>query len=161
MGAPYGTVDQKKGNYRSTDYTAKSKEREYYGGADKFQQFLSDELIPFIESTYRSRADRRIIFGQSIGGQFVLYTALTDPTVFWGHIASNPALHRNLPFFLEDHVKSVPQEKRPRLFVANGSMNDARFQVPALKWVDYWVGRDEKPWLLKTMILDAHGVLST
>ena len=160
VGISYGTADQKNGNYRNTDYTAKSKEREYYGGADKFQQFLSDELIPYIESTYRSRADRRIIFGQSIGGQFVLYMALTDSTVFWGHIASNPALHRNLPFFLEDHVKSVPQEKRPRLFVANGSKNDARFQVPALKWVDYWVGRDEKPWLLKTMILDGESHMS-
>lgn len=63
VGISYGTADPRKGNYRSTDYTAKSKEREYYGGAVKFQQFLSDELIPYIESTYRSRADRRVIFG--------------------------------------------------------------------------------------------------
>ena len=160
VGISYGTVDPKKGNFRSTDYTAKSKEREYYGGAAKFQQFLSDELIPYIESTYRSRAERRIIFGQSIGGQFVLYTALTDPTLFWGHIASNPALHRNLPFFLEDHAKRDPLQKRSSLFVSNGSMNDARFQVPALKWADYWVGREEKPWLLKTMILEGESHMS-
>jgi predicted alpha/beta superfamily hydrolase len=160
VGISYGTVDPKNGNFRGTDYTAKSKEREYYGGAAKFQQFLVDELIPYIESTYRSRADRRIIFGQSIGGQFVLYTALTDPTLFWGHIASNPALHRNLPFFLQDHAESVPLAKRSRLFVANGSMNDARFQVPALEWIDYWVGRGEKPWMLKTMILEGESHMS-
>ena len=160
VGISYGTVDPKKGNLRGTDYTAKSKERAYYGGASKFQQFLVDELIPYIESTYRSRAERRIIFGQSIGGQFVLYTALTDPTLFWGHIASNPAVHRNLPFFLQDHAESIPLTKRSRLFVANGSLNDPRFQVPALEWIDYWVGRDEKPWLLKTMILEGESHMS-
>jgi predicted alpha/beta superfamily hydrolase len=40
---------------------------------------------------------------QGLGGQFVLYTALTRPDLFWGHIASNPALHRNLPFYPENH----------------------------------------------------------
>ena len=160
VGISYGTNNFVEGNYRSTDYTAKSRERDYWGGAEKFQLFLSDELIPYIEGTYRSRADRRVIFGQSIGGQFVLYTALTRPDLFWGHIASNPALHRNLPFFLEKHAEPASAGERPRLFVASGSLDDPRYRVPALKWIDHWSGSDDNPWQLKTMNLDGHSHMS-
>ena len=156
VGISYGTNNFEEGNYRSTDYTAKSQERDYWGGAEKFQMFLGDELLPYIEETYRSRADRRVIFGQSIGGQFVLYTALTRPDLFWGHVASNPALHRNLPFFLEKHAQTTSAGERPRLFVASGSLDDPRYRVPALKWIDHWSSRDGNPWQLKTMNLDGH-----
>ena len=84
VGISYGSDNLDGGNYRSTDYTAKSPERDYWGGAGQFQKFLSEELLPFIEGSYPSRSDRRVIFGQSIGGQFVLYTALTKPNLFWG-----------------------------------------------------------------------------
>ena len=34
---------------------APSDEREHYGGAKDFQTFLGDELIPFIEASYREQ----------------------------------------------------------------------------------------------------------
>ena len=160
VGISYGSSSFEGGNYRSTDYTAKSAERDYWGGAQEFQQFLSDELLPLIEDTYRSRADRRVIFGQSLGGQFVLYTALTRPNMFWGHIASNPALHRNLPFFLQKHAKPAPAPERSRLFVGSGTLDDPRFRGPAVEWIEHWSGRDDNPWLLRTMDLDGHTHMS-
>ena len=160
VGISYGSDSFEEGNYRSTDYTAASSERDYWGGAGKFQSFLSDELLPFIEKTYRSDADRRVIFGQSLGGQFVLYTALTRPDLFWGHIASNPALHRNLPFFLQIHGKAERTGEQPRLFVASGSRDDPRFRVPALEWIEHWSNNDDNPWRLKTMDLEGHTHMS-
>lgn len=160
VGISYGTLNFEEGNYRSSDYTAKSPERDYWGGADKFQKFLGDELFPFIEESYRSNADRRVIFGHSLGGQFVLYTALTKPSQFWGHIASNPALHRNLPFFLEKHADVSSADERSKLFVGSGSMDEPRFRVPTLEWINYWSGKDKKPWRLKTMTLDGHSHMS-
>ena len=146
--------------HRATDYTAKSSERDYWGGAEKFQHFLSDELLPLIERTYRSRADRRVIFGQSIGGQFVLYTALTMPDLFWGHIASNPALHRNLPFFLQTYGKAASAGEQSKLFVGSGSLDDPGYRVPTLEWIEHWSNNDDNPWQLKTMILDGHSHMS-
>lgn len=160
VGISYGSANFEDGNYRATDYTAKSSERDYWGGAEKFQHFLSDELLPLIERTYRSRADRRVIFGQSIGGQFVLYTALTMPDLFWGHIASNPALHRNLPFFLQTYGKGASARKQSKLFVGSGSLDDPRFRVPALEWIEHWNNNDDNPWQLKTMNLDGHSHMS-
>ena len=105
----YGSRNFGTGNHRGHDFTAPSAEREHYGGAADFQTFLLDELLPYIEHNYRSASDRRVIFGQSLGGQFVLFTAQTKPSLFWGYIASNPALHRNLAFFLEPIV-AAPTE---------------------------------------------------
>jgi predicted alpha/beta superfamily hydrolase len=160
VGISYGSDSYEEGNYRATDYTATSSERDYWGGADKFQRFLSDELLPFIEKSYRSRADRRVIFGQSIGGQFVLYTALTKPDLFWGHVASNPALHRNLPFFLRYHGKVEIAGEQSRLFVGSGSRDDPRFRVPTLEWIEHWSDNGDGPWQLKTMNLEGHTHMS-
>ncbi|MDH3429857.1 MAG: alpha/beta hydrolase-fold protein [Gammaproteobacteria bacterium] len=156
----YGSSDYENGNDRSHDYTAPSDEREYWGGAEEFQDFLGSELLPFIESTYRSRSDRRIIFGQSIGGQFILYTALTQPTLFWGHIASNPALHRNLPFFLRLHAETPPADRGSHLYVGSGSEDDPRFREPAMEWISHWTGLKEKPWRLRAETLDGHSHFS-
>jgi predicted alpha/beta superfamily hydrolase len=160
VGISYGSDTFEGGNYRSTDYTAPSTERDYWGGAGSFQDFLGNNLLPFIESEYRSNTSRRVIFGQSIGGQFVLFTALTKPNLFWGHIASNPALHRNLPFYLQKHADAAADQERPRLFVGDGTLNDAQFREPSLKWIDYWTAQSDKPWQLKTVNLDGHSHMS-
>ena len=65
VGISYGSDTLEGGNYRSTDFTAPSDEREYWGGAASYQTFLADELFPIIESGYRSDEERRVIFGQS------------------------------------------------------------------------------------------------
>lgn len=159
VGIAYGSDNFEGGNYRSTDYTAPSTERDYWGGAGTFQQFLKDELMPMIETNYRSANDRRLVFGQSLGGQFVLYTAQTDPDLFWGHIASNPALHRNLQFFLEDR-DYAGASGASRLFVASATGDEPRFRQPAFEWMRHWNGAVEKPWQLRTIDLEGHSHMS-
>ncbi len=156
VGISYGSDSFEGGNYRSTDYTAPSAERDYWGGAEKFQQFLVDELTPLIETGYRSDADRRVIFGHSLGGQFVLYTALTRPQFFWGHIASNPALHRNLPFFMRKYEGSMSAAVDSGLFVASATKDEPRFRGPAMAWIEQWSGSVDKPWQLRTVDLEGH-----
>lgn len=160
VGISYGSEDYREGNYRSTDYTAPSAERDFWGGAEKFQRFLGTELQPMIEKSYRSRADRRVIFGQSLGGQFVIYTAFTQPDLFWGHVASNPALHRNLPFFLQPPTTSASANERSKLFVGSGTNDSPRFREPAVQWIAHWDGRADLPWELKTVDLDGHSHMS-
>lgn len=159
VGISYGTDDFRQGNNRSTDYTAASAEREHWGGAAKFQQALAAEILPLIESTYRAREDRGILFGQSIGGQFVLYAALTEPHLFWGYIASNPALHRNLPYFLDRH-DDPEVTVDARVFVASGSEDDATFREPALQWMRHWTSIEQPPWPLCAADLAGHSHFS-
>ncbi len=153
VGISYGAATFEQGNQRSTDYTAASAERDFWGGAEEFQEVLEDELLPLIETTYRSDPQHRVIFGQSMGGQFVLYTALTKAKLFFGHISSNPALHRNLSFFLEWQGQADMPETNSRLFVSSGEHDDPRFRVPALAWIQHWQNTAVKPWHLQTRTL--------
>ena len=160
VGISYGGATFEDGNYRSTDFTAPSAERDFWGGATVFQQVLQHEVFPLIEGEYRSNADRRIIFGQSLGGQFVLFNALSRPELFFGHIASNPALHRNLPFFIQWQGQDPMPENASRLFVSSGENDAERFRVPALEWIEYWQVTPQKPWRLETRTLDQHSHFS-
>jgi predicted alpha/beta superfamily hydrolase len=154
VGISYGTDDWQNGNDRSRDYTAPTDEREFWGGAADFQGFLREELIPFIEREYRSDAARRIVFGQSLGGQFVLYTAQTEPGLFWGHIASNAALHRNLPLFLD--MRPGKPRGESYLFVGDATEDAARFHEPRQKWIRHWTAQPDLPWHLRVERLEGH-----
>ena len=160
VGISYAADTFKEGNYRSTDFTAPSEERDFWGGAPVFQGILRDELLPLIENTYRADPTKRVIFGHSLGGQFVLYTALTHPKLFYGHIASNPALHRNLPFFLEWQGKTDSPVNVSRLFVASGELDNARFREPTLNWISHWQAETARPWILETRTLAGQTHLS-
>jgi predicted alpha/beta superfamily hydrolase len=151
VGISYGTDEREAGNQRSRDFTALSKEREYWGGAGKFSDFFRSTLFPLVEKTYGSDPNKRIVFGQSLGGQYALYAAQAETGLFWGHIASNPALHRNLEYFL----KTQPvKEKRVRLYVSSGSNDEPAFFKPAQDWVKHWSQQTVPEWSLKTEILE-------
>jgi len=161
VGLSYGSDTFEGGNFRSSDYTAPSKEREWWGKAPEFHSVLKSELLPMIESEYPSDPGRRIVFGQSLGGQFVLFSALTKPELFWGHIASNPALHRNLDYFLDWKGTGDASREATRLFVTEAEFDDPVFREPAMEWFKYWSkpGR-EKPFVLEFRTLGGHSHLS-
>ena len=160
VGISYGADTFKEGNWRSTDFTAPSKERDFWGGASVFQAVLQDELIPMTEEMYRSDPEQRILFGHSLGGQFVLFNALSRPGLFSGHIASNPALHRNLPFFLSWHGEKEFTQPLSRLFVSSGEYDDPVFREPALEWIEHWQTATPRPWVLETRTLAGQSHLS-
>ena len=160
VGISYGADTFKEGNWRSTDFTAPSKERDFWGGASVFQTVLQEELIPMIEGSYRSDPEQRILFGHSLGGQFVLFNALSRPGLFSGHVASNPALHRNLPFFLSWHGENEFTHPGSRLFVSSGEYDDPVFREPALEWMEHWQSAATRPWILETRTLAGQSHLS-
>ena len=161
VGISYGSDTFDGGNFRSSDFTAPTQDRAWWGKAPVFQSVLERELMPMIEARYPSDSGQRIIFGQSLGGQFVLYSTLTRPDLFWGHIASNPALHRNLNYFLGWKGAGEMPRDATRLFLAQGELEDLRFKAPATEWIEYWSapGR-EKPFLLEVRVLAGHTHLS-
>ena len=126
----------------------------------RFQAMLVDELLPWVESHFPADPRRRILFGQSLGGQFVLYSALTRPALFWGHLASNPALHRNVEFFLSWRGEGAAPVGAARLFVSVGELDDARFGEPSTQWVDHWSRQPAAPFVLETRTLAGQTHLS-
>ena len=70
------------------------------GGADRFLDFLEKELVPHVESVYRT-APYRIFAGHSAGGNFALHAMRVRPDLFQAVIAVSPWLvwdnRRGLP----------------------------------------------------------------
>jgi predicted alpha/beta superfamily hydrolase len=64
------------------------------GGAASFRKFLSDELVPYIDATYRTDPFR-ILVGHSLAGLFALETLSRNPGLFQATIALSPSLYWN------------------------------------------------------------------
>jgi tetratricopeptide (TPR) repeat protein len=64
------------------------------GGAETFRRFLSSELIPYIDASYRTHPFR-ILVGHSLGGLFAVETLSRSPDLFQTTIALSPSLYRN------------------------------------------------------------------
>ena len=92
------------------------------GGADKFLDFIQTELMPEIQSRYRT-APYRVFAGHSFGGLFAIHTLATRPDLFNAYIAVSPSLQwddgstlREAQAFLAAH-----KELNKRLFVSLAS----------------------------------------
>jgi predicted alpha/beta superfamily hydrolase len=64
------------------------------GGADKFVSFLETELIPYVDSHYRTNGTRTII-GQSLGGLLATKVLLEKPRLFDQYVIVSPSLWWN------------------------------------------------------------------
>ncbi len=157
VGISYGTDDWQKGNKRSTDYTLPAKDRAHYGGAEKFHRFLSKELLPWVEANFPSDPQQRVLFGHSIGGQFVLYNAMFQPDTFAGLIASNPAIHRNVETFMQPLAQ---QTAKPKLFILQADNDEDRFKLPRLKWLKHWQDQAHH-WQQKVVTKQGHNHMSS
>jgi predicted alpha/beta superfamily hydrolase len=64
----------------------------FSGEGVKFAQFLREELIPFIDSNYRTKDKDRTIVGHSLGGLFGTFMLFTQTEVFQRYILVSPSL---------------------------------------------------------------------
>jgi predicted alpha/beta superfamily hydrolase len=114
-------------NHREVDFGSR---------AADFERFLSTELIPSVERRVRGDSMRRILVGQSFGANFALYSAFTDPDLFWARIASNPSarMHQEL-------LAGVPSRSSRhdlQLILVSGTANNAEGRKVALGWSSKW-----------------------
>lgn len=128
VGIGYGSLlSSEEENMRERDYTiSKFRDREDSGGGKNFLNFLKSELIPYIDSEYRSKPDERIINGYSLGGLFVIYAFLNEYNLFNGSIAGSPYLSSDIEHLREQLKKSSEHLKNSnsRLFISYGSLED-------------------------------------
>jgi uncharacterized protein len=143
VGIAYGSFDPAI-NRRDVDFTL--------AGAAAFQSFLKTELIPSVERRYRADPARRILFGQARGGFFVLYSALTDPDLFWGRIASNLSSDPDRGLFSGPPPAAVRTDLR--LIIASGSRDRPYTRARALAWARAWEHRAGAPWAVRLITIE-------
>jgi predicted alpha/beta superfamily hydrolase len=80
---------------RVRDFTFRKSERDpESGGGNMFLSFIKNELIPYIDKSYRTN-DIRILEGHSLGGLFAATILLEHPHLFSNYIIMSPALWWN------------------------------------------------------------------
>ncbi len=152
VGIAYGSFDPSI-NKRDRDFVAPADGVDpETAGAPAFQQFLEDELIPTVESKYRADPMRRVLFGQSLGGSFVLYSAFTNPDLFWGRIAVNPSFKHSGERYFSDGPQ--PRRSDLTLVVTSGTHDRPALREGALRWFKRWDGATAAPWAVKTINIE-------
>lgn len=61
------------------------------GGSATFMKFIGEELIPFIDSNYRT-LDARLLIGQSLGGLFAAEVLMKKPELFHAYMIISPSV---------------------------------------------------------------------
>jgi predicted alpha/beta superfamily hydrolase len=99
---------------RSRDYTPSyvanggygPKYQAVSGGGPSFREFISNELVPFVEANFRASRDRYLV-GHSYGGLFSTWVALTTHALFRGYVIVSPSLWYDdgAIFETEQHVR--------------------------------------------------------
>ncbi len=87
-------------------------------GKERYEDFLVQEFLPFIEKRYRASPGRanRAISGISMGGYGALHLAFRHPQLFSAVSAHSAALIEKLPVFLGGAAPQSGQPNRARIF---------------------------------------------
>jgi uncharacterized protein len=152
VGIAYGSFDPAI-NRRDYDFSAPAVDaKANQGGAPAFHAFVKKELLPTIESRFRTDPERRILYGNSRGGYFVLWSAFTDPDLFWGRIVSNPSLDPGRELFFSQPAKA--RKKDLGLIFSSGTRDRPLTRNNALAFAEAWQGKDGLPWRLNLQTIE-------
>jgi predicted alpha/beta superfamily hydrolase len=152
VGISYGSFDPAI-NKRDIDFNAPAADaKPGEDGAPRFLKFLKSELIPKVENQFRANASKRVLVGQSRAGYFVLWSALEDPDLFWGRIASNPALTPGRARFFEAAASHT--KKDLKVAIASGTRDTELRQRNATEWGTTWSSRADAPWAVNLIKLE-------
>ena len=123
IGYPGGVAEMSNKRGRDMNPPEGSKGEINPRGAADFYSFLSDDLIPWVESNYRAAPTDRTLLGASRGGVFVLSTLFLHPETFRRYVAISPVIEPPIAEYLERYSA---RENRPqaRLFLSAGSSGD-------------------------------------
>ena len=99
------------------------------GGGKLFTEFLSNELIPYIDSAYRTKIRENTIIGHSLGGYYVFYnmfaSAVEGKPMFKNYIAGSPFVINDKYLVDLEQTLSAKTDSLPvKLFMCFGTIGD-------------------------------------
>lgn len=127
VGITWGGKNPNPDSLRVRDFTpTKVKQAPQSGGAPEFLSFLRGELIPFIDSKFRTLWNDRTLMGSSLGGLFTLYAMFQDSGYFNRYALTSPALRWDNGVIGLYEKQYAERNLRPsaRLFMGIGELED-------------------------------------
>ncbi|HEY0784428.1 MAG TPA: alpha/beta hydrolase-fold protein, partial [Acidobacteriaceae bacterium] len=121
------------GERRLAEYTHSVDAKQGGGEADCYGMLLVEELLPFINSTFRTRtgAEQTGLGGSSLGGLVSLYLGLRYPEVFGRLAVLSPSVWWDKRSILRVVAKLGKPERRARIWLDAGDAEGPRTQKDA------------------------------
>lgn len=120
---------------RDRDYTfPQASPRDSFGisgGADKFLDFIKNELVPFIDKNYRTITYNRTLMGHSLGGYFTIYALEQDmhdnTSLFNNYVTASPSFHYANNYLIKQfqNTSSNRNTNKQTLFLTFGAKEDS------------------------------------
>jgi predicted alpha/beta superfamily hydrolase len=132
------------------------------GNGPNFLAFIKKELIPFIESKYRTKNGDRTLMGASFGGLFTLYALFTETELFNRYVLTSPALgwDNEIISSYEKDYRAKTIELPARVYVAVGEL-EGKLVDDLERFVNHLKARNYKGLELQTRILGNMGHSAT
>ena len=129
--------------------------------SDLFLKFFREELMPFIDRTYRT-CGYNILSGHSVAGLFTTYALFTQPDLFSAGIASSPGFYAQGQYWLKNIDKMFQADSlaHKSLFLTVGR-KEQDFWLSAFTELEEWMGsKDLKGLAWKSAWFDGHDHMS-
>lgn len=123
------------------------------GGALQFSRFLSDELFPLVEDSYRVTSGDRALYGHSYGGLFGSWVLLHRPQLFRRYLLLSPSLWFDDQRLLAEVETADPQIPPTRLYMASGRL-EPRIDDLQVEFVDLLRRRNRSDVDIYSEVLD-------
>ncbi|MGB3076346.1 MAG: alpha/beta hydrolase-fold protein [Chitinophagales bacterium] len=108
------------------------------GGANQFLRFFENELLPYIDTTYRTDKSNRTIMGHSLGGYFALFMLLTElkdkTNYFKNFVAASPSLDYYHQYLLQQfqNITEIENAKRSVLLTTGEKEKEEKVESNAI-----------------------------
>lgn len=109
----------------------KVQEKFQFGQANNHLDFIRNEVISYVESTYRTDPNSRTYFGYSMSGEFGAYILLTQPDTFNNYILGSPSIKNEVAYLTELNTKFGSYDRsnknssmKANVFISYGSLEE-------------------------------------
>jgi len=125
------------------------------GGAPLYLEFLSDELIPFIESTFPADSSTRMLTGYSLGGLLGMYVLFQKPELFDKYFIGSPSIHYadDITFEYEGRYARQHSDLHAEVFLTAGALEE-RTSKNVMRMEELLLSRNYPNLIMNTVIFE-------
>lgn len=115
-------------DYEITEYSNPEAQARMQGGqVSHYLDFIRNEVIPYVDTKYRTIPNERSYFGYSLGGAFGAYTLFAQPDTFKNYILGSPAFRQTSLKYIDEFEEKTAlgqEEMNVNVFVSLGELEE-------------------------------------
>lgn len=133
-----------------------------HGGFERFQRYIKEELMPWVDKNYRTHP-YNILVGHSFGGLFAVQSLISEPGLFDAYLTISPSMHWNTQSLVsesENFFESI--DNLPTTFYMSAG-NEGRESLGGMRKLAGVLDAKSPQgfvWGFEQMPLESHGSIS-